>query len=91
MEVAPSPVRPKAPADEIPVNGCGASIPGQIKKAATATGSGWLAHTEAGPRVRGKEAVQKSQYSTAQQHKTKDVGTAHPVAHTAVKSSLGRP
>lgn len=59
MEVAPSPVRPKALADEIAVNGCGTTIPGQIERAVTATGSGWLAHTEAGPRVRGKEAVQK--------------------------------
>lgn len=59
MEVAPNPVNPKVPADEVAVNGCGTTIPGQIERAVTATGSGWLAHMEAGPRIRGKEAMQK--------------------------------
>lgn len=83
--------------DAIAVKSRGATPTGQTGEAETAIRPGWLAHIEAEPRVRGREAVQRGAVFHKLPSLDKEIyrlrkwPTSHPrMACPVVKSSLGR-
>lgn len=95
-EVMHSPMLAAAPVEVMAVKGPGVTPTGQTGWAEICSWPRWLAHMEAGPRVRGRVAVQKvaAYYSPPALEKEfckcGDAPTPFPMACRAVKSLLRR-